>query len=221
MIALSRNRNGATRYAVPSTFAFRSSRDPLVFSVSTAGMGLETEAYLGFIDRAIDTDAGRFLRRPQLRQLLVQKARITAVYRTTIRPDAIIAARYVVPLPGTLHFAGGFVRPETRGRALSAALGAMALFDAFRRGEQIRSVTSRVMVRDGAPNRASVAALRKLGFVVGDSDIITPVNGDASDRHLLPFAEMLDGRPVTRRRPLLLSDQAIPGALRFLETWRG
>ncbi|MEM1149531.1 MAG: GNAT family protein [Pseudomonadota bacterium] len=221
MIALSCGLNGAARYAIPSTVAFRSSGKPLIFSVSAAGIGPETEAYLAFIDSAINTEAGRFLRRPQRDQLLAHRARITAVYRTAIRPDALVAARYVVPFPGALRFAGGFVHPEMRGRALSAALGAMALFDAFRRGEQIRSVTSRVRVQDDVPNKASVAALRKLGFVLGDADLVTPVNGDASDRHLLPYAEMQSGAPVTRSRPLFLSDQAIPGALRFLQTWRG
>lgn len=222
MIARANDPEGNARYALPSTWSAQDASDPLIFSISTArAEAALTRAYLRFMDAAIKTVEGQFLRRPVLANLVEKHARIVSVYRANTQPEDFVAARYVVPEAGGRNFAGGYVRKEVRGRQLSAAMGAIDLHDAFSRGETVSYVTAGVISRNGTPNQASVSALRKLGFVLGDGDVVSELRDTDQDRHLLAHAEVLDGALVLRGRHLHLSAARIPDALKFLTRWRG
>lgn len=222
MIAGSSYPDDSVHYALPSTWSTQNESSAPIFAIATVSAeSALTRAYLRFMDAAIKTPEGRYLRRPVLRSLVEKQARIVGVYSATKQPGALIAARCIVPEAAGRKFAGGFVRKEMRGRQLSAPMGAIALYDALSRGETVSSVTAGVISRNGVPNQASVSALSKLGFVLGDQDVFSELQETDQDRHLLADAEVLNGAPVLRGRHLHLSAARIPDALKFLTHWRG
>ncbi|MCR9089463.1 MAG: hypothetical protein NXH97_22315 [Rhodobacteraceae bacterium] len=182
---------------------------------------VETKAYLAFIDAALETSEGRFLMRPNPAELVARQARIAAVYREDIQPKKMVAARYIVPSSDGHYLGGAFVLKEMRGRSLSAVVAAIGLYDAIARKEVVTKLNGKVIVEDGVPNAANVAALGKVGFSLAGGDELIELRGTEEDQHLLAYAEIVADKPVIRNRPIHLTAASFGKALTFLTRWRG
>ena len=160
MIASASFQNGPALYAALPTWSGWGASVLLVFSVAAAyPEAVETNAYLAFIDAALETPEGRFLMRPNPVELVARQARIAAVYREDIQPEKMVAARYIVPGSDGHYLGGAFVRKEMRGRSLSAVVAAIGLYDAIARKEVVTKLNGKVIVEDGVRIDAYVDAL--------------------------------------------------------------
>lgn len=215
---------GMSLYCLRGALTRASHSRRLYFKATTAKVGApQTEAYVAFIARQLESSAGRFLFGFNGQDLEEREARIVTAYSaSSFAPETLVAARhYAVDDEGALWLRGMCVETSLRGRRIGPALAAISFADALRHQRAFQGVRAAVIVADDIPNENSVKALQKLGFELTNEGGEVALEGSHRDRHLLAHATLSDGRAVINYRKLWLPKARVPSAVGFLSRWIG
>lgn len=215
--------DGTSRYAALGVLSQSANTDPLVIQVFSAQAGeVRTKAYVDLIGDQLETPSARYLFHFDERDLEDLEAWIVMAHSGGFELDRIVAARHLVrDETGTLWLRGMFVDPSQRGRRISPALAAVGFADLRIREEPFREVAGGLIMDGAVPNPKSLKAVQKAGFQLTEDGGVIPLLGTHRDRHLMRYAEMIEGQPSIRYRKTILPQDKVAEAIRFIARWRG